>query len=90
MATNYMDKINSAKEDYELINSEYKELLDMRERINTNIKALDDADPNEVSIKQYNDLVNEVNDDISEYNERAKVVRDLVRETYKFKGENMN
>ena len=82
--TNYEQQAKQAQEDYEFINAEYKQITELRDDFIQPIqKQLEDTNISELSIAEYNQLVNEVNEYIEEYNSRAKTLRELIEEQYK-------
>lgn len=82
--TNYEIQAKQAQEDYEFINAEYKQITNLRDDYIRPIqKQLEDTNISELSIAEYNQLVNEVNEYIEEYNSRAKTLRELIEEQYK-------
>lgn len=85
--TNYEQQAKQAQEDYEFINAEYKQITNLRDDYIRPIqKQLEDTNISELSIGEYNQLVNEVNEYIEEYNSRARALRELIEEQYKYKG----
>ncbi|HIH1239132.1 TPA: hypothetical protein ACYIXH_002747 [Staphylococcus aureus] len=83
METKFEKQIVSAKEDLEIIKIETKEIEDLKEYITNLEKEIKRSDSNEISIKEYNRLVNEYNEFVEEYNERIKALKELVNENYK-------
>lgn len=82
--TNYEQQAKQAQDDYQFINAEYKEITQLRDEYIRPIQnQLEDTNISELSIAEYNQLVNEVNEYIEEYNNRAKVLRELIEEQYK-------
>lgn len=82
--TNYEQQAKQAQEDYEFINAEYKQIANLRDDYIIPIqKQLEDTNISELSIAEYNQLVNEVNEYIEEYNSRAHTLRELIEEQYK-------
>ena len=85
--TNYEQQVKQAQEDYEFIKTEYKQITNLRDDYIIPIqKHLEDTNISELSIGEYNQLVNEVNEYIEEYNSRARALRELIEEQYKYKG----
>ncbi|HDK4164068.1 TPA: hypothetical protein PSJ07_002656 [Staphylococcus aureus] len=85
--TNYEQQVKQAHDDYEFIKTEYKQISDLRDDYIIPIqKQLEDTNISELSIGEYNQLVNEVNEYIEEYNSRAHALRELIEEQYKYKG----
>lgn len=82
--TNYEQQAKQAQEDYEFINNEYKQITQLRDDYIQPIqKQLEDTNISELSIVEYNKLVNEVNEYIEEYNSRTNALRELIEEQYK-------
>lgn len=85
--TNYEQQVKQAQEDYEFIKTEHKQISNLRDDYIIPIqKQLEDTNISELSIGEYNQLVNEVNEYIEEYNSRARALRELIEEQYKYKG----
>ncbi|MGX0351954.1 hypothetical protein ACUW83_002301 [Staphylococcus hominis] len=78
--SDYLTKLKSLNEDLEIIKSEKKELDELGAYIEPIKKKLDEADPNEIPIKEYNKIVVEYREFAEEYNQRAKVLNDLIAE----------
>lgn len=85
--TKYEQQVKQAHDDYEFIKAEHKQISNLRDDYIIPIqKQLEDTNISELSIGEYNQLVNEVNEYIEEYNSRARALRELIEEQYKYKG----
>lgn len=74
----YHSKLVSLNEELEIIKAEKRELDEIAEYITPIVKQLNDADPSDMPIKEYNQLVKEYKEFAEDYNQRAKVINDLV------------
>lgn len=82
--TNYEVQAKQAQEDYEFINSEYKQITSLREDyIEPMQKQVENTNINELSFAEFNKLVDELNEYIEEFNSRIAVLIQLVDEQYK-------